>query len=553
MASTAAARLVEALRAHGVDRVFCVPGESYLALLDALHDASDIDVVVTRHESGAGFMALADAKLTGRPGVAAVSRGPGATNASIAVHLAEQDAAPLVLLVGQVARHERGRGAFQEVDYGKTFADMAKGVWEVHDAERLPEVVARAFHVAMSGTPGPVLIVLPEDMLEDTCAADVVPPLPVAAGGPSQEDVARVADLLEKAERPLIIAGGALDSERGRAALARAAAHHGVPVALSFKRQEIFDNASPLYAGYLGFKIPKPLVDTLSEADLILAIGTRLTDTATQGYTLPSAPVPRQPLVHVYPDAGQIGRVFRTDVGLAADPAALLEALASLNATRAGDRTAWAEKTHAAALGAAFAPRDLPNGVDFGRVVQALRAKADRDATIITDSGNFSSWVHKLWGWDGTTRAIGSVGGAMGLAMPGAVAAALRDPGRQALTFIGDGGALMTGNELATACARNLPVKVFILNNGTYGTIRLHQEKAYPGRVVGTDLVNPDFAAWARAFGAEGLTVATPSDVEGVVAQALAAKGPVVVDVKSDAELLSAFATVSGVRAAAGG
>ncbi len=546
--------LVEALVAQGTDRIFCVPGESYLALLDALAGQNGgkeggIHVVTCRHEGGAGFMALADAKMTGRPGVVAVSRGPGATNVSIAIHSADQDAAPLIVLIGQVARNERGRGAFQEVDYAKTFSDMAKAVWEVHDANRLSETLARAYHLAMSGTPGAVVIALPEDMLSDDCTAPLVPPLPIATVAPGDSDLDQVMTLLNRAKRPLLVAGGALSDPAGRQALARAAEAHHLPVALTFKHQEIFDNASPLFAGHLGFKIPKPQVEALAEADLVIAVGTRLGDVPTQGYSFPKAPCPTQPLIHVYPDPAKIGGIFRTDLGLACAPAAFLTGLAARNAQIDDERRAWTAKLgEKAAAMRRYAPRNWPDGVDFGAVVAPLAKGAPRDAIVVTDAGNFASWVHRIWPWDGTQLCMGAVGGAMGLGVPGAVAASLRFPGRTVLAFVGDGGVMMTGNELATGIAQGATPKIFVSNNGSYGTIRLHQERDYPRRTVATDLANPDFAAWGRAFGAEGLTVETPEQAEDVAAQALACPRAVVVDVRSSLEAISAYITITKLR-----
>ncbi|MCH8952548.1 MAG: acetolactate synthase [Proteobacteria bacterium] len=545
----AADLFVECLRAQGADRIFCVPGESYLELLDALADAPGIDTVVCRHEGGAGLMAVADAKLTGRPGVVAVSRGPGATNVSIAIHLAQQDAVPLVVLIGQVARFERGRGAFQEIDYTAMFGAIAKGVWEVTDAGRLPEVAARAWHAAQAGTPGPALIVLPEDMLRDRTDATVIAPHPVVRATPSAAEIDAVTAMLEAAERPLLIAGGMLTDAAGRAALARAAEAHRLPVALSFKHQEIFDNASPLYAGHLGFKAPKPLIDALAEADLVLAVGTRLGDTPTQGYTFPRAPTPGQPLIHVYPDPLVIGSIYRSTIGLTCDPAAFLDALAARNSAVRGDREKWATGLNEVARRwAGYAPQPRPDGVDFGAVVAELAARAPKDAIVTTDAGNFSSWVHCLWPWDGSQTCIGAVGGAMGLGVPGAVAACLRAPERTVICFTGDGGAMMTGNELATAMAVGAKPKIIVSNNGSYGTIRLHQERDHPGRVSATGLTNPDFAAWGRSFGALGLTVSDPDQVAAVVAEALAHDGPVVVDVKSSLEAISAYTTISKLR-----
>ncbi len=545
----AADHLVDCLKAFGSDRIFCVPGESYLALLDALRDDSGIQTIVCRHEGGAGMMAVADAKLTGRPGLLAVSRGPGATNASIALHLAEQDAVPLIVLIGQVARHERGRGAFQEVDYGQMFGGIAKGVWEVQHAGQLGETLGRAWRTACAGTPGPVVVALPEDMLTDPVSPEPAPAIERARTGPGADEVARAAALLARAERPLIVAGGGLESAAGRTALARLAEAQGVPVALTFKHQEIFDNGSPLYAGHLGFKIPAVLVKRLAEADLILAIGTRLGDVPTQGYRLPRAPEPEQPLVHVWPDAAAIGRVFRTDLGVPCDPALFCEALADAAPAVPEGRADWAAAVNGTARSlAAYRPTEQPDGLDFGFVAAELARQAPPDSIVVTDSGNFSGWVHLAWPWDGSQKAVGAVGGAMGLGVPGAVAAALRHPERTVIGFVGDGGILMTGNELATARAFGARPKIVISDNRSYGTIRLHQERDYPDRVAGTDLTNPDFALWARSFGIEGATLAKGDEVAGAVAAFLAADGPAVLAVRSSAQAISAYTTIAGLH-----
>ena len=545
----AANLLVKSLCAQGVDRIFCVPGESYLAFLDALVDAESIDLVTCRHEGGAGFMALTDAKITGRPGVVIVSRGPGATNASIAVHTAEQDAAPLVLLIGQIARADKGRGAFQEVDYGKMFSGIAKGVWEVSDPGKLPETVARAFHVAQSGTPGPVVIALPEDMLHDEVEADIVPAMPPATAKPSASDMDDVMKLLAKSSRPLVIAGGAIGNGQSRDVLRRAAESHMLPVALSFKNQDVLENNHPCFAGYLGFKIPRPQVEAMSEADLIIAVGTRLTDVTTQNYRLPRAPVPLQPLVHVYPDPALIGRVFQTARGLPVDPHAFLELLANEPPVPVDARNEWRDGLHRRAADLAiYEPRSAPDGIDFGALVTALAKRAEPDTVIVTDAGNFSSWVHRHWPWGRNSLLLGAVGGAMGMAVPGAVAAGLRFADRQVLCFVGDGGALMTGSELATAVLHNVPVKIFVSNNGSYGTIRQHQEREYPDRGKGTSIMKPDFAKWAESLGATGLTIADETDIDDIVVQALAEKGSVVVDVHSSLELISAYTTISKIH-----
>ena len=550
MARRAADLIVDCLAAHGVDRVFCVPGESYLAVLDALHDSNAIQTIVCRHESGAGFMAVGDAKVTGRPGVAFVSRGPGATNASIAVHVAEQDAVPLVLFIGQVPRGEIGRHSFQEVDYGKTFADMAKAVHVIHDAARVPEIIARAFVEAQAPTPGPVVVVLPEDMLEETADSAIIEPLVVPRAGPASADtIAEIARMIAKAERPLLIAGGpGVGTARGRAALLAASQAHHLPVALSFKRQDYFPNTHPHYAGHLGFKMPKPSVERYQDADLIIAIGTRLTEVSTQGYTLPASPVPRQPLVHIHDDPRQIGRNYSATLPLVADPVDCLEALAAKPGKAPGKRAQWIRRLNEPVAKAMAWSPPADGLLDMGAVVAALVKRAEKDAVFVTDAGNFSGWLHRHFPFSGAHLLLGCVGGAMGLGMPAAVAAALRQPGKQVISFLGDGGALMTGSELATAMQYGANVKTFISNNGSYGTIRMHQEIAYKRRVHGTELKNPDFARWGESFGARGLTIASIEEAPAVVDKALAHEGPVVVDVRTAIEHIAPAATIASLQ-----
>jgi acetolactate synthase I/II/III large subunit len=550
MPRRAADLIVDCLAAHGVDRVFCVPGESYLAVLDALHDSNAIETIVCRHESGAGFMAVGDAKITGKPGVAFVSRGPGATNASIAVHVAEQDAVPLVLFVGQVPRGEIGRRSFQEVDYAKTFADMAKGVHLIHDPERIPEIVARAFVEALAPTPGPVVVVLPEDMLEERAEAAVVEPLAVPrSASPPAETVAEIARMIAKAERPLLIAGGGdLGTARGRAALHAASEAHHLPVVLSFKRQDYFPNTHANYAGHLGFKMPTPTVERYLAADLIIAVGTRLTEVTTQGYALPASPVPHQPLIHIHDDPRQIGRNYSATLPLVADPVAILEALAAKPGKAPAGRSQWIRKLNEPVVKAMAWSPPTDGLLDMGAVVAALVKRADKDAIFVTDAGNFSGWLHRHFPFSGEHLLIGCVGGAMGMGMPAAIAAALRQPGRQVIHFLGDGGALMTGSELATALQYGAKVKTFIANNGSYGTIRMHQEIAYKRRVHGTDLKNPDFAKWGESFGALGLSISTIEETADVVDRTLEHDGPVVVDVKTAVEHIAPFATIAQLR-----
>jgi len=532
---TAARVLVESLRARKVDRVFCVPGESYLSVLDAFVDAPDIQVVTCRHEGGAGFMAVSDAKLTHRPGVLLVSRGPGATNAAIAVHVAEQDAVPLLVLIGQVARSDLGRGAFQEVDYGKTFSDMSKWTVQVMDADHMAETIARAWTIALSGTPGPVVVVIPEDMLEDATESAVVAETPIAVAAPSMDQVAKVAERLARAERPVLIAGGDIRTSEDQRALAAAAEAWQLPVAGAFKRQDLMDNDHPQWMGVLPYIFPKPLAEALSEADLILAVGTRLGDVTSQNYNFPRAPVPAQPLIHIHPDASKIGRTFSTEIGVTANAGPFLAALAQRNAPPApGGRRAWMERLVAIDRKARLFPAEAaPDGIDFGFVATAIGKLLPPDGIVTTDAGNFSGWIARHVVYKPPQRSIGWVGGAMGGGVPSAIAAALRYPQRIVATAVGDGGILMTGSELATAVQTGAAVKIFVANNGAYGTIRMHQSRSFPGRPVATALRNPDFAAWARSFGAHGISVWKTDEVEAAVREAFAAKGPVVVDVKS--------------------
>jgi acetolactate synthase-1/2/3 large subunit len=547
--------LVDTLALHGVDRVFCVPGESYLSVLDALHDHDDIQVVSCRHEGGAGFMAVADAKLTGKPAVAMVSRGPGACNASIAVHTAEQDAVPLVLLIGQVPRADLGRGAFQEVDYKVTFGDMAKFIEEVHEPQDLAKTVAKALQVVQRGTPGPAVIVLPEDMLLDAVDGGGANPLSVDRPKATNEQIQAVASALGRAEKPLLIAGGMLRPGSARTALLALSEIWSVPVATSFKNQDIFPNGHEHFAGHLGYGIPASIRETLEDADLIVAVGTRLGDVSTQGYLLPQAPQPRQPLIHVYPDDAHLDHVFDTAHSICADPEDFLLRLGGVNAPPAPDgRGEWLKRLCAAQRKMAeWQPAEAPDGINFGYVIQGFCKHLKDDAIITMDAGNFNSWVHRYFPFKTSNELLGAVSGAMGLGVPSAVAAALRYPDRQVATVCGDGGTLMTGNELATAVQYGAKVRIFVSNNKSYGTIRLHQEKSFPGRIEATALVNPDFAKWADSFGAKGLRIDKAEDADRVVAEAFAHDGPVVVDVAASLEHLSAYTNLSSLKPGAAG
>jgi acetolactate synthase-1/2/3 large subunit len=544
---TSAHLLVETLASHGVSRAFCVPGESYLAVMNVLYDDPVFEMVPCRHEGGACFMAVADGKLTGRPGICFASRGPGATNAAIAVHTAQQDAVPLILFLGQVPRDKIGRGAFQEVDYKRSFSDMAKWVEEVQRPERLPEAIARAFQKAMTGTPGPVVVSMPTDMLPEATDGVAMAPRPTVAPHPAADDVAAVAERLATAKRPLMIVGSGVRPADARAALAAVSEAWGVAVMTTFENQDVFTHAHPNFAGELGIRPPAPIRQTAEAADLVLAVGTRLTDMSTQGYAIPT---PDQRLVHVYPDASQIGHVFQTELGVVADAGAFLSALASHNAPPAPKgRADWLARAHQAQANTTrFEPRPADDGIDFGLVVNALGELAGDDAIITSDAGSFASWLHKYFPFRSSHTYLGAASGAMGFGVPAAVAAALRHPDRQVIAFVGDGGALMTGSELATAMRQQANLTIIVANNANYGTIRFHQETRYPGRPLVTDLANPDFAAWGRAFGAEGLTIDTADAVHPVLTQALNSDRACVIDVHTSLENITAATTIAALR-----
>ena len=531
---TAAQVIVSILEINAVDRVFCLPGESFLPVLDALLD-SPIETVTCRHESSAGFMAVADARLTGRPGICLVSRGPGATNASIAIHTAQQDGLPLVVFIGQVARKNLRRDGFQEIDYGKMFGDIAKMVAEITDPDRTAEVLARAFNVAIGGTPGPVIISLPEDILALPAEAPALRPAARALTAPSPAGVEEALTLLRDSKRPLIIAGRGLAGERGRELLMEAAQRISVPVAVSFRRHDLFPNDHRLYAGDLGVGNSREQLAAFEESDLILALGTRLGDLTTKGYSFPRSPWPQQRLVHVYDDSAVVGKHFRPDVGMVCDAPSFLERLLESNlAAGTPDRSQWIDRLHGINADLSrWRPRRAADGVVFGNVIAALAANLHDDAIIVPDAGISASLLYRYFPFRPPQRLFATVTGCMGFGVPGAVAVAMREPGRQVVCVVGDGGFMMTGNELALATERKLPICVFLSNNRSLGTIRFNQERDFPGRPSATDLSGPDFAGVARSFGCTTYVIDSEDAVAGTVATALRAEGPVFVEVKS--------------------
>jgi len=551
MSKTVARLLIDSLEAHGVDRIFCVPGESYVGLTSALVEQRSIQLVVCRHESGAGYMALADSQLRSRSGVAIVSRGPGLANAMVALHSAFHDATPLVLLIGHVERRDVGRQALQEQNYARLLSDITKQVIEVIDPDQASEAIARAFHIAESATPGPVAVILPEDIFDLETDAPVDQPRARFVAAPRREDLSQLAGLLSSAERPLILVGGALfadaltdDAVFGD--LRRLAEEWMLPISPTHRRPQLFDSSHPNYGGYMGIRVPQPQIEAMRESDLIVALGERLTDTVSQSYTFPAAPEPQVPLVHVWPDANEVGRVWRPTLGIPASPAEVLRLLLERGApANAAKRRGWVQRLHEIHAGQfAKEGEPTPDGVNFADIVCEIDKHLAPDAIVTSDAGNFSSYIHRYVSFKQGQVLLSSIVGAMGSGMPMAVAAALRQPGRQVVAFLGDGGALMTGNELATAVQYGANPIMIIADNGMYGTIGMHSYMRYPERAFmdGTRLTNPDFAAWGRSFGAEAITIRDESEVAGAIEKAFAIKDrPVVVHCLISALQMSAW------------
>ena len=541
--------LVDQLQIHGVDLAFGVPGESYLGLLDALY-GSEIRYITCRQESGATMMAEAYGKLTGRPGIAMVTRGPGATNGSPGVHIARQDSTPLILLIGQVARAMRGREAFQEIDYRQMFGGIAKWVAEIDDPTRIPELVARAFTTATSGRPGPVVLALPEDMLVEPAAAyDAVRYQPVQAH-PAQADMARLRHLLSAAQRPFAVLGGGGWDASARADIQAFAEAFDLPVGVSFRRQDYFDNTHPCYAGHVGIAVAPPLSDRVRDADLLLLIGTRLGEASSRSYSLIDVPEPKQTLVHVHPDAEELGLVYTPDLAICAGMRAFAAAARALEPV---DTSAWRAQTevaHEQYLGSQT-PRPTPGELQLGEVLVWLREHLPDDAIVTNGAGNYCIWVNGYYQYRGWRSQLGPTSGSMGYGTPAAIAAKLVHPERTVVAFAGDGCFLMTGQELATAAQYDARVIWCVVNNGMYGTIRMHQERDYPGREVGTRLRNPDFAALARAYGGHGEVVERTEDFPDAFRRAQAAPTLALLDLRVDPEAITPRASISQIRAGA--
>lgn len=545
---TGAKILVDALRIHGADKVYCVPGESYLAVLDALYDVRDeIPLYICRQEGGAANMADADGKMTGRPGICMVTRGPGATNASIGVHTAMQDSTPMILFIGDIAREQLGREAFQEVDFEAMFAPLAKWAVKINDPARIPEVMARAFTTAVSGRPGPVVIALPEDMLtEEAAVADTGPYIPVHASA-SVDQMSKLREMLSKAKQPLAIVGGGGWTEAACADLLKFAEANNVPVGASFRCQDRIDNTHPNYAGDVGIGINPKLAQRVRDADLILAIGPRLGEMTTGGYTLIEPPVPAQTLIHVHPGNEELGRVYQAALPINAAMPEICAALAAMEPVDHGAWDAWTEQAHKD-VAENLKYETPPGNLDMGQVVGWLRNRLGPDAILTNGAGNFSGWVHRFYAYRTFPTQLAATSGAMGYGVPAAVAAKARHPARDVVGFTGDGDFLMTGQELATAMQYDLAPIILVINNGMYGTIRMHQEREYPARVWGTELENPDFAAYARAFGAHGELVVRTEEFAPAWERAVASGKAAVIECRIDPEAITSRGTLSQIR-----
>jgi len=543
--------LVDQLRIQGCDRIFTVPGESFLAVLDALHDTPEIDTIVCRQEGGVSYMADADGKMTGRPGVAFVTRGPGATNASAGVHVAFQDSTPMILFIGDVARCDRDREGYQEMEFGAFFAPVAKWAARIEDARRIPEYVARAYRVATAGRPGPVVLALPEDMLRDEVEAVDRPCLVPIAEGPDPGAIQAMFELLKQAASPIAIVGGADWSPRAAHHFANFAFRHGIPIAAAFRRQDAIDNGCAVYAGNLGYG-PNPLLQQrIRDADLILAVGPRLGEATTDGYTLITPDHPGQTLVHVHPDPNELGRVYHADLPICADMGEFAEIAddwsdPELVRFSCGDEAHrqwldWSEPK----------PRPKEDGgvaLDLGPCVAAMRAKLPASTMICNGAGNFSGWWHRYWHYGAMPTQLAPTSGTMGYGVPAAVAAALRFKDRPVVAVAGDGDFLMNGQELATAAQYGADLLIIVVDNGSYGTIRMHQEREYPKRISATDLSNPDFAALARAYGGWAETVETTDAFTSALDEALQHNGIRLLHCKTDVEQITNATTISKLR-----
>lgn len=542
--------LVDQLRIHGVDTIFCVPGESYLASLDALYDArDDIRLIVCRQEGGAAYMADAYGKLRGQPGICFVTRGPGATNASLGIHTAHQDSTPVILLVGQVGRSMMDREAFQEVEFRQMYAPLSKWVGQIDDPARIPEMVARAFHVAMSGRPGPVVLALPEDMQKEMAAANDARRYVPTQPAPDPAAMTRMRELLAGAARPFVIVGGSGWTPSACADFQAFAEASNLPVAAAFRRQDLYDNRLATYAGDFGLGVNPPLAGRVQEADVLLVVGAQMSEIITDGYERFSIPCPSQIFIHVAAGLDEIARVYQPDLGINANMALFAAAARDLAPVGTPPWSDWTKAARADHLHNVTPPA-MKGAVDLGAIIKGLGETLPDDAIIANGAGNFSNWVHRFYPYRDYPTELAPQSGSMGYGVPSGVAAKIAMPDRIVVSFNGDGDFLMCGQEIATARQYDLDMVFIVVNNGTYGTIRMHQEKFYPGRISGTDLVNPDFAALARAYGLHGEMVERTEDFYAAFERCRASGGPSLIELRVEQDQISPRATLSGLREA---
>jgi acetolactate synthase I/II/III large subunit len=539
--------LADALVAQGVELAFGVPGESYLPVLDGLHDLQDrLRFIICRQEGGASYMAEAYGKLTGTPGVLFVTRGPGATNGAIGVHTGLQDSTPMVVFIGQVPNEFAEREAFQEIDYRRMYGQMAKWVGQIDRVERIPEYVSRAFHTAVAGRPGPVVLALPEDTLFSEAAVADAPKHHVVRPAPSPSQIEELGKLLERAKAPFVLLGGG-GWERGAAhKLQKWIEASGLPVGTSFRCQDLFDNRSASYVGDVGIGINPRLAERVKGADVLLVIGARLGEMTTSAYTLLAVPVPQQTLIHVHAGAEELGRVYRPALAINSGMAQFVEAVQGLSFRN----PAWTARTEEARREFLewTEPRPMPGNVQYGEIIRWLSDRLPEDTIIAGGAGNFAGWLHRHFRYKGFRTQLGSTNGSMGYGYPAAVAAKLAAPKRTVFALCGDGDFLMTGQEIATAAQYGANFVALVVNNGLYGTIRMHQEREYPGRVYGTELRNPDFAAYARAFGGHGETVERTADFAPAFERAAASGKPAIIELKIDPDAITPATTLSAIR-----
>jgi acetolactate synthase-1/2/3 large subunit len=527
--------LADALRVHGTDRAFCVPGESYLDVLDALYDMPDIQLIVAKHEGAAANMAEADGKLTGRPGICFVTRGPGATHASVGVHTAFQDSTPMILFIGQVERSVRGREAFQEVEFRQMFAPLAKWVAEIEDPARIPEYMLRAFQCATSGRPGPVVLSLPEDVLAETCSVPDTARFCAVQAAPKAGDIDAFRSELARSQRPLIILGGSGWSEEACAAFKAFVEVNGLPVVTSFRRQDLIDNEHPCYVGHLSLGLPPHLANRVRAADLLIALGTRLGDVSTGGYTILEPPRIPQRLIHIHADPNELGRVYQADLPINAGPSAFATTMSTFAPIGDPPWRSWAEDARREFLKFTTVPRESPQtGVDLAAVVSHLARRLPPDAAVSNGAGNYTVWVHRFFKYRRPRTELAPTSGAMGYGFPAAIAAKLRYPTRIVVCFAGDGCFLMYPQELATALQYHAAVIVLVVNNSMYGTIRMHQERRFPGRISGTDLLTPDYVALARSFGAYAERIDSTDAFAEAFERAVEARRPALLELCTD-------------------